>query len=383
MNVNSYTLDLLKKSAETLKFDRILEKALKNPALSVTSNAFLDFFLSNSEWFQKFFSIASKEIWEDPTKLNFASIAMTSEGLSMLQSSVADIEERTTAQHVFVALAFASLRRRLTRKQHKNFEIQKDIPLVYNFTFNSSNSQYDERKTLQFYGQRESYSKNLKWEGQVCPFFGYRESNQEVIRANESTIIYSESNLYESDEINPYYFVPSENSDDNLLTSFYGTPSNEEVSSIVKNAKNNLSKILVAKTECQFEISEEKQKKILNNCDSISKICFVDEVDGNFLNNETIFKGALENPLCVTISEGTVDNPKNSINIPFSGFYAFLQIALNLKRTKFSVKYVDEKTIIDFSSVKEKTTSNWVINENGFLNLLFFFRNTIFIYHPI
>lgn len=354
MDNTKYTLNLLKNSVQTLKFDRLLERAAKNPALGMTIADFLDYF--NESYFKEFFKYAGKEVWENPQLFNLSLINLSSSEFRILQNSVSDLDGNPSPQEVFVALAFRYIRSKIG-KERLSIYLQKDAPIVYNFTFNSTDIAQKERAGV---GQ-----KNLFYKGSISPYFGYRVASDEVIRMNATDKIYSKSEYYGDESAEIMSFRPTGINDKSLYDSFYGQPSVDEIKKIVDISKANIGKVLTAKTEFIFIIEKEKQKEILSSCNRLSNIVIVNEAKGNFISDEEEFKSVVENQICITISEGTSDEPVKSVNIPFSGFYAMLQIAANLGRETFRVKKVDGMAIIDFSFTEDVTSTEWIIDENG------------------
>ena len=323
MDNTTYTLNLLKNSVDTLKYDSLLDRASKNPALGYTSNAFRGLFSSYD--YVDFFKIATKEVWQNPAKLNIASLHLNSIKYRALVDSVADLKGSPTPQDIFIALAFDFLRRVFSNLNYTDdIVIQKDIPLVYNFTGAVAGREY--------YGGRGSEHKSLEWQGDYCPFYGYRSANKEVLRVNLTDKIYSQSEMYGDVSNAPATLNFKENT--SLAADVYGNPSDSEIKGIVEKASDSVGIVLKSKVEFEFEITSEKQSELLRSMDDLSEVIFTDEAVGEYASDKDLFKNVLSNQLCVTIGSGTSSNPKKTINAPFSGFFAMLQIAQDLDNAR-------------------------------------------------
>lgn len=349
----TYTLNLLKNSVDTLKYDRLLEKASTNPALRISKRKFLTSF---DRQIRTFLNYADKQTWENPSTLNMAVVGLSSYQFALLAECISDLEGNPTVQDVFVALSFRYLRQCFDTPDAEGVSFQKDIPLVYNFTFgNTQEGSYQGRKRNELLSPKTPSS------------LIYRVQDKEVIRLNENDNIYSQSDFY-GDASFPAKTLFPENGQDFLpeyTTDFYGNPSSAEISQIVTKAAERVGEFLNLDADFEFNIDREKQKTILQACQNLLRYKVRNEsLKEQYVPSSVDFQDNKANQLCVTISQGTSDDPQNSINIPLSGFTAMLQVAESLNRETFKVKTLGERAIIDFSFVEETQKTDWV-QEDG------------------
>ena len=370
----TYALNLLKNSVDTLKYDRIMADASKNPATQITTEDFINKIEKID--FSIFFDVAGKKVWEDSLSLDMAALKISTQTREYLKLSISDLDGNPTMEDVLIGFAFRYLRRTLSAYPKNvgskygvgRLNVQKDTPLMFNFTFNALEWEAKDDSAIITLSSRPDDGEggdSLAYWASASPYFVYRSMNQEVIRVNFDDIVYSENEKY-GDAASIASASSSRvaaDEDMEYVHKFYGTPNPKEIKGIVDSSYLLFDEIANKEEEFSFEINREKQKEILASCFGASQMVIVNEAS-QIISLQNTFDSVIENQICVIIVENTVKNPKNSVNIPFSGFYAMMQVAYDLNRTKFRVINSEVNTFIDFSFDEKKTVKKYV-SEGG------------------
>jgi hypothetical protein len=369
----------VKNAITTYKYDKILERALQNPSLGMPKNTILEEFFSASNsrrLFEKVCANLTASIIENPSNLSLSSFYLNSKQISILNTSTQDISPLIIPQEVLIALAFKYLRENILSSKKvledtKYFTINKDLPLTYDFTLTPNEQELnqigfnnlDERtlfKSNPFFSLEQNYINT----GVI-----YRSANKEVVRIDLSeSYIYSESEIYSVEGAEPI-FLPCGRIGftwQMVLEGKYGIPSKEEIVTVVTKANGFVGEVLKAKPLFRFKMEDEALQNVLKSLFILKSVVLTDDSYNSYygsLSEEQIFDYKSKYQLCVVLSEGTTNNPKNSVFVPLDGLFAALQVAKNLQRTEFQVKKIGEKYALDFSYQEEKTRSIWVVEE--------------------
>lgn len=369
----------VKNAISTYNYDKILEKALRNPALGMPKNTILEEFFkagNSRALFAKVCAVLTTSITDNPSTLNLGQFPLNSKQVSILNTSTQDISPQITPQEVFIALAYKHLRENLLSSNKRindqvYFTLNKDLPLTYDFTLTPNLTQF-EQIGYNTFNERGILRNNPFFtleQNKIYTSVIYRNANQEVVRIDSSeSYIYSESETYSVEGAEPIFLPCGEVgfSWQMVLEGKYGVPSKEEIVTVVGRAKGFVGEVLRTKPLFTFKLEGEAFSNILNSLFILKSVVLTDDTYNTFLESldfEEIFDYKAKYQVGVLLSEGTASDPKISVSIPADGFFMVLQVAQNLQRTQFKVKRVGEKYVLDFSYEEEKIKSTWVYEE--------------------